>query len=83
MKTINFQLDQSRFCPICKSKKFKKLRNCSDRNNPFWRKCQKCKAIYAREIPTAEVLKSYYSAYYVETNLKIPEFVKSILLKKN
>lgn len=66
-------------CPVCDSARFKKLRNCKDRSNPFWRKCSKCKTVYARETPSAEILSRYYESYYNANSPEVPTFVKNTL----
>ena len=66
-------------CPVCDSARFKKLRNCKDTDNPFWRKCAKCKTVYALETPSAEILSRYYESYYNANSPEVPTFVKNTL----
>ena len=72
-------LENSRTCPVCNSVRFSKLRFCSNSSNPFWRKCKKCKSVYAREIPEVNILKQHYESYYDGINVEIPDFVKRTL----
>jgi 2-polyprenyl-3-methyl-5-hydroxy-6-metoxy-1,4-benzoquinol methylase len=72
----------SRRCPICDSARFVKLRFCKDPNDPFWRRCKKCKSIYARDIPDSKAIEAYYAGYYDGINLDIPQFVRSNLDKR-
>ena len=68
-------------CPVCESTTYKKLRNCKNRANPFWRKCAKCKTVYARETPSAEILSQYYENYYNANSPEVPTFVTDTLRK--
>jgi 2-polyprenyl-3-methyl-5-hydroxy-6-metoxy-1,4-benzoquinol methylase len=72
----------SRRCPICDSARFIKLRFCKNPNDPFWRRCKKCKSIYARDIPESRTIAEHYEGYYDGINLEIPEFVRSNLDKR-
>jgi 2-polyprenyl-3-methyl-5-hydroxy-6-metoxy-1,4-benzoquinol methylase len=67
--------ESSRACPVCREVSFKRLRNCKDKANPFWRKCKNCSTVYARMIPSAEELREYYKDYYNSESPTVPPFI--------
>jgi 2-polyprenyl-3-methyl-5-hydroxy-6-metoxy-1,4-benzoquinol methylase len=67
--------DSPRVCPVCQSENFKRLRNCKDKANPLWRKCSKCKTVYARTVPSSEELADLYLDYYNSESPEVPAFV--------
>jgi 2-polyprenyl-3-methyl-5-hydroxy-6-metoxy-1,4-benzoquinol methylase len=71
--------DSPRVCPVCQSENFKRLRNCKDKANPLWRKCSKCKTVYARTVPSSEELADLYLDYYHSESPAVPAFVTSRL----
>jgi len=64
-----------RVCPVCQCGNFKRLRNCKNHANPFWRKCSECKTVYACTVPTSEELAELYLDYYNSESPEVPAFV--------
>ena len=75
MSSANGLADSPRVCPVCQSENFKRLRNCKDKANPLWRKCSKCKTVYARTVPSSEELADLYLDYYHSESPAVPAFV--------
>lgn len=68
-------------CPICISQNFIELQSGNFNNLNGYVRCRECKSIYLRlPIPSAE-LGDYYSNYYSDSNMDIPEVAKNSLLK--
>jgi SAM-dependent methyltransferase len=68
-------------CPICISQNFIELQSGNFKNLNGYVRCRECKSIYLRlPIPSAE-LGDYYSNYYTDSNMDIPEVAKNSLLK--
>ncbi len=75
MSSENGLADSPRVCPVCQSENFKRLKNCKNRENPFWRKCSNCKTVYARAVPSSEELADFYRDYYNSDSPVVPTFV--------
>jgi 2-polyprenyl-3-methyl-5-hydroxy-6-metoxy-1,4-benzoquinol methylase len=75
VNSVNGLADSPRVCPVCQAKNFKRLRNCKNQRNPFWRKCSECKSVYARTVPSSEELADLYLDYYNSESPEVPAFV--------
>ena len=75
MDSADRLIELSRACPVCKAKNFKRLRNCKNKENPFWRNCSECKTVYARSVPSSEELADLYIDYYNSESPEVPAFV--------
>ena len=75
MSSANGLTYSLRVCPVCQCGNFKRLRNCKNHANPFWRKCSECKTVYACTVPTSEELAELYLDYYNSESPEVPAFV--------